>query len=254
MKKPSTYAHFSPSRKLADCVDSFWVHHNPNNEFEQVTIAPDSYFKILMYVQHGKLIQYFKTGIWTEPKEISIPPFTHTIGCRFNILAPEYIFQEEFASLLDSSQQLPTSFLNINRFNFQALTVKEVIKQWENELTALRTKKSIAPHKIRLAEVIYQAKGSLNPKELADQIYLTNRTINRYLNRYIGIPLIKYIAIQRAFQAYLTIRKGDFSPTEDFYDQAHFIREIKKHTGESPRKIFYGINDRFIQLRNIHAR
>jgi len=252
MISPSTYQHFLPSDKLAEVVDSFWVHHNPTNNVENIMIAPDSFFKILIYVQNGKIVNYFKTGIWTEGKEINIPPQTYTFGCRFNILAPEYLFQKEIANLRNTTQQLTLDFGNVRSFTFENFT--DSVQQWENELLKLRGNRVIDAHKQRLAQAIYNAKGSLSAGELADQIFLTNRTINRYLNKYLGISLKTYITIQRAFQAYIKIRQGDLSPTVDYYDQSHYIREIRKYTGESPRKIFKGINDRFIQFRHIHSK
>jgi len=249
VSQASRYQQFEPSSKLSEVIDSFWVHHNPTDQTEHIIISPDSYFKILIYVQKGKIVRYFKTGIWTEPKDIYIPPHTYTLGCRFNILAPEYLFRTEIAELLNTTKQLGYDFLDIRSLTFEDFTL--TVGQWENKLLSLRGTKSIEPHKRRLAQIIYNAKGSLSAKELADQIYLTNRTINRYLNRYLGISLKTYIGIQRAFQAYQKIRNGEFSPTSDFYDQSHYIREIKKHTGESPRKIFKGMNDRFIQFRHM---
>ena len=246
------YQHFKPSKKLVDVIDSFWIHHNPDDQTESISIAPDSFFKILIYVQDGKVINYFLTGIWTEPKMIDIPPKTHTIGCRFNVLAPEYLFQNEVASILNTSKQLDRAFLNIDTYTLSNLD--RVIEQWQKELLKIRGNREIASHKLRLAQAIYSTKGSLTASELSDQIFMTNRTINRYLNKYLGISLQTYISIQRSFQAYLNIREGNFSPTKDFYDQSHYIREIKKHTGASPRKIFKGINDRFIQFRHIHTK
>jgi len=59
--------------------------------------------------------------------------------------------------------------------------------------------------------------------------------------------------IQRAYSAYFDIRQGDFSPSpnDTFYDQSHFIKEIKKHTGATPKKVFQNQNETFKQIRNI---
>ena len=246
------YQSFQPIDKLKDVIDSFWIHQNFQDTVEQVTISPDSYFKILVFVQDGKIINYFKTGIWTEPKEIDIPPKTYVFGSRFNILAAEYLFGYEISHLKNTTKPLSPNYLNIRSLDFS--NADSTIVTWQKELLKHKTKlnKPIDLRKLRLAQALYQSKGSLSAKELADQIYMTNRTINRYLNKYFGISLKKYIAIQRAFEAYSHIRKGQLSPTKDFYDQSHYIREIKKHTGTTPRSIFKGINDRFIQLRNIH--
>lgn len=252
-QQKSIYLHFLPTENLSDYIDSFWVHHNPREKSEEIVISPDGFFKILIYVQDGRIINYYQTGIWTEPKYINIPPRTHTFGCRFNLLAPEYLFQTEISELTNTIKQLNLSFLNIEKFKYTDYLL--TIKQWEKELLKIRHNKPIAPHKKRLADLIYEAKGKLNASEVANQAYLTNRSINRYLNRYLGISLKTYLSIQRAFQAYIKIKEGDLSLTSlNYYDQPHYIREIKRFTGESPKNIYKGINDRFIQFNHIHIK
>lgn len=253
MKKiRSTYKPYSPISKLSDCVDSLWVHHNPSSEVEELTITPDSFFKILIYVKNGQVTNYYMTGLWTEPKHIPIPPQTHTIGCRFNILAPEYLLQTEVASILNTTRQLPLHFLNVPDFSFEDLDL--AIKQFQKALLKIRSDKAIEPHKFRMSQAIYKAKGSLSANELANQIHLTNRTINRYLNKYIGVSLITYINIQRAFKSLHKIPNGELSPTNDFYDQAHFIKEVKRFSGETPKKIFKEIDSKFLQVKNAYKK
>ena len=75
--------------------------------------------------------------------------------------------------------------------------------------------------------------------------------MGRYLNKYLGVSLKTYLNIQKVYAAYIQIRNGEFFPNDGFYDQAHFIREIKKHTGETPSTLHGNLDDRFIQLKNI---
>ena len=94
-------------------------------------------------------------------------------------------------------------------------------------------------------------KGNISASEVSQQIYWTNRQINRYLNKYLGVSLKKYLNVQKCYEAYIQIREGKFYPEGDYFDQAHFIREVKKHTGQTPKALFEKQNDRFIQLKNI---
>ena len=82
-------------------------------------------------------------------------------------------------------------------------------------------------------------------------MFWTNRQINRYLNKYLGVSLKKYLNIQKCYESYIQIRQSFFSPEKDYFDQAHFIKEIIKHTGETPTTLYKEQNDRFIQLKNI---
>jgi AraC-like DNA-binding protein len=40
-------------------------------------------------------------------------------------------------------------------------------------------------------------------------------------------------------------------PQEDYFDQAHFIKEIKKYTGTTPKELHKNENVRFLQLSTV---
>lgn len=124
MKPKSTYYEILPSEDLSELIDSFWNHENLSDQPEEMTIFPDSYAKIIFVIADNKIQRYFFTGIWTEQKEFSSPPHSQSIGCRLKILAPEFLFNQSFAPLIDSVKQLELGFLNIERFdlkNFETL-------------------------------------------------------------------------------------------------------------------------------------
>ena len=108
--------------------------------------------------------------------------------------------------------------------------------------------------KIQLSQLLYHMDGNITAEEVSNQIAWSNRQINRYLNRYIGVPLKSYLNIQKIYSSYHQIQKGRFFPEKDYYDQAHFIREVKKHTGETPKKLHRELDVRFIQLKNIRKK
>lgn len=248
-KNTSTYREIEPNEKLNFFVHSFWMHENNSENSEKVTIFPDSYFKIVLMVKEQKIRSYFMTGLWTNEKEIFIAPGATTFGCRLKILAPEYLIGQEVASILQDYQQLDTKNLNANKFdlsNFDTL-----VHQWETELIKKISTKEIPGNKLRLLQLLDKMQGNITASEVSNQIYWTNRQINRYLTKYLGVSLKKYLNIQKCYQSYLQIRKGEFFPKKGFFDQAHFIREIKKHTGNTPRVLYKEQNDRFIQLKRI---
>ncbi len=250
MNKKITYQEIKPSRDLENFVHSFWTSKNESNVHREVTISPDSFFKIIFFVQGEKIINYFITGIWTEKKDFIIPTNTTIFGCRLKILAPEYLLNKEIASLLDSLKQLELSYLNINNFTLSDFEI--IVKQWEVELSRLKPNKKIQTNKLRLSQLLYNSNGDLHTSEVSEQIYWTNRQINRYLNKYIGISLKKYLNIQKIYASYSQIIKGELSPNKNnYFDQAHFIRSVKQYTGETPKSVYLKQNDRFIQLKHI---
>ncbi len=247
------YQEIQPSEKLSDVIHSFWMHKNLTGGPETITIIPDSYFKIIFYVQRGKIVSYFITGIWASQKVVTIPADGITFGCRLNILAPEYLLRREVSSLFDTLHHLDLAYLNLKDFDLSSF--ESIVTQWEKELLKIRSEKQITPNKLRLTQLLYKTNGSITASEVSEQIFWTNRQINRYLNQYLGVSLKRYLNIQKVYQSYLDIRLGKFAPQlNTYFDQAHFIREVRKHTGFTPSELYLGQNDRFIQLKNIQQR
>lgn len=249
MNETTIYQERKPSKDLTTLIHSFWTHSNISEEVKEMSIIPDSYFKIIIVIENGKITKYFMTGLWTAEKVFCVPPKATVFGCRLRILAPEFLINEEITTILNSVKQLDLSYLNIEQFDFS--NFDNLVKQWQNELLKIKPSKTIHGNKLRLSQVIYEAKGSISATELSTQIFWSNRQINRYLNKYIGISLKKYLNIQKCYQSYVQIREGEFFPKKNYFDQAHFIREVKKHTGETPKSLYEQQNDRFIQLKGI---
>jgi len=248
-----TYQQLDPSDQLKDFVDSYWEHKNQSDSPNKITIFPDSFFKVIVYLVEGKIVAYFLTGLWTKNMEIIVPPKAIVYGVKFKILAPEYIFKHEIASLLQSHAELNLDFWNMRNFNFG--NFKENVKQFEAIIIEkLSDNPEIEGKKLQLSQILDKMDGKIAAEEISNQIVWSNRQINRYLNKYLGVSLKSYLNIQRVYAAYIQIREGRFFPDDGFFDQAHFIREVKKHTGKTPRELFNEQHDRFIQLKNIQLK
>jgi len=249
MNEQSTYKEIQPNVELNDFVHSFWMHENNSDTVEKTTIVPDSYFKIVMLIKNQKIVTYFMTGLWLDEKEFSFAPNTTSVGVRLKILAPEFLLNREVSSILQKMHQLDLHYLNVDKFDLSSFEI--IVEQWQKELLSIKPQKAIQGNKLRLSQLLDKMNGNIPATEVSNQIYWTNRQINRYLNKYVGVSLKKYLNIQKCYQAYLQIREGEFYPEEGFFDQPHFIREIKKHTGETPKSLHEQQNDRFIQLKRI---
>ena len=249
MNNSPIYRHFDPIPKLNELVHSFWMHANISDEIETFTFAPDGYFKIIIYYRNNEIIRYFQTGILSKSGTFHIPPKTIGFGCRFKILAPEYLFNKRIANIHNKEKPLSLDYLNMRKFDFES--PRKLKEHWEKELLKIMPQKDISNHKLRLSELIYQTRGTLSVTEISNQIYWEKRQINRYFNKNLGLSLKTYLNIQRAYDAYFNIRKGNLKPSLAFYDQPHFIKEIKKHTGVSPKKVFNSLEEVFKQIHLI---
>ncbi len=252
MGAEGVYQQIEPIEDLKDLVHSFWTHYNVTSEPETLSIFPDSFFKIVFLAREGQVLDYFVTGLWAKTKEFTIPANTSSFGCRLMILAPEYLLARKVDSIFGSSEKLPYSYLNLRDFDLRDF--ETIVKRWQEELIRLKPKRSIEPKKKRLSELLYEMKGEISANEVSRQVFWSNRQINRYLNDRLGISLKTYLDMQKVYEAYLQIRKGILFPEKAFFDQSHFIRTIKKYTGETPSGLLKQIDDRFIQLKNIREK
>lgn len=62
------------------------------------------------------------------------------------------------------------------------------------------------------------------------------------------LSLKAYCNILRFRASFTQINAGKLFPQENFSDQSHFIREVKKLSGVSPKELKRNRNDRFIQF------
>ncbi len=101
--------------------------------------------------------------------------------------------------------------------------------------------------KLKLFNLIYSEQFQ-SVKELSEMTGWSNRQINRYFNQQFGVPLKTLLNIVRCNASYPTIVEGKLYPEKVYTDQAHFIKEIKKYTENSPSQLYKNENDRFLQL------
>ena len=217
-----------PSEQLDDFIHIYWEHKNLTDKAQTLTIFPDSFFKLILLYKQEKIFAFFMTGLWTNEFEFSHPPGSVVYGIKFKILAPEYIFQKEIASIFSSHNDLSPDFLNIEKLKFHNLdSFVDQMNQLFNERLKQFTKK-IKPHKLQLSQLLYSVNGNITVEEISNQINWSTRQINRYLNKYLGVSLKTYLNIQKCYSSYFHIRDGKLYPENEYFDQSHFIREIKK--------------------------
>lgn len=75
----------------------------------------------------------------------------------------------------------------------------------------------------------------LNTSEIAEKMFVTSKTINRYFNRVVGISPKNYFSVVRARTAlsHYVNRRTDFNPYAfGYYDMSHFYKEVVRFTGK----------------------
>jgi AraC-like DNA-binding protein len=232
-------------------VDSFFWHENLTDDNQSFIICPDSYFKLIIFLVDGEIKMHFLTGLWAKEKEVTLSSKSVTFGIRFKILAPEYVFNRNVATILNDREMLDSKFWGIHIAPLHSF--EEAVKFFEARISAEVEKLNVPvdQKKMDLSRLLDNSNGQLKVKEIEQRVKWSDRQMGRYLNKHLGVSLKRYLNIQKVYAAYIQIRNGEFFPNNGFYDQAHFIREIKKHTGETPTTLHGNLDDRFIQLKNI---
>lgn len=95
----------------------------------------------------------------------------------------------------------------------------------------------------RAVEIVAGRKGIITVHELARLLDISERTLRRKFDHYIGISPKKFAKIIQFQTSVQQISEGSFSKLTDvvyengYADQSHFIRNIKKFTGKRPLQL-----------------
>ena len=239
------YREIEPNGFLNNFVKSFWYYETTDTEIQH-TILPDGYFDLIAEFENETLTTVKLTGIWTKPKDIQIPNNTKFFAIRFKLIAIEYIFQKEIKSILDSIVNLPFSFWSIDKYKSNEFE-KFVSEITSNLDTSIKHLKQIDSRKLKLFDSVYEQKTK-TVAEISSTVFWSSRQINRYFQTQFGITLKEFLNIVRCNATYEEISNGNLNPNSDYFDQAHFIKEIRKYTGATPKVLNQNKNDRFLQL------
>ena len=234
-----------PIAELSNFVESFWMIANPTDKDQQIVILPDGRFDIIFWQTDKTNFKITLRGIDTEPEQTSIPSQSIFFAVSFKLLAIEYLLPEKVYSIVNEGVNLPSNFWDIKSkdlFDFTLFTEKLTEK-----LISL-IKPNIDNRKQELFELIYSSNGTLSVKELSEKVFWSSRQINRYFNQTIGISLKAYCKIFRFKSSLYHIKQGKLFPELNFTDQNHFIKEVKKMSGVTPKELSKNENNKFILL------
>jgi AraC-like DNA-binding protein len=213
------------------------------------TILPDTCFDLIADFEHGILKDVMLTGIWTKPIDVTVTKGSTLLAIRFKLLAAEYLFQREIKSILNTAISLPLNFWGVD--SFASTDFEEFTEQLSGKMRlSLESQKDIDSRKVKLFELISQD-GTYTVNQLSEKLAWSSRQINRYFDQQFGFPLKTFLSMARCNASYASIAKGNLFPTKDYFDQPHFVKEVKKYTGTTPRELSKNKNDRFLQLSTI---
>ncbi|HZX75304.1 MAG TPA: AraC family transcriptional regulator, partial [Cyclobacteriaceae bacterium] len=238
-------------KSLAAFVESFWQLQNHSASNKDVVILPDGRIDLFFSQSATEPFHITLSGLETHPDQATIATKTIMFAVSFKLLATEYIFKNTVSNLLDNAKHLPSDFWDFSANDLQDFDL--FCKKASQKIQSLLPKE-IDNRKKKLFDLIYSSNGSLTVSELSEKVGWSSRQINRYFNQQFGISLKAYCSILRFRASFHHIKDGKLFPQENFADQSHFIKEVKKLAGVSPKELKRNQNDRFIQFSTLPSK
>ncbi len=255
------YQTHDPSHDLATLVKCYWTLESPKERpYERQTIIPDGCMEMIFhygdlyrqYMENGSSIiqpRSFVIGQLTRPLEIEPTGKTGIFSVRFhpNGFLPFTTIpikkMENTAVLLEKlfgkdGQEIEEIILN-------SVSTVERIKHIEAFLLSrLADTKAIDRMVKSIVETILTANGKLSVDELSKQTNINRRQLERKFSSSIGLSpkqLLKTIRLQATLKMLLNSKFTTLTALayeNEYYDQAHFIKDFKEFTGFTPKEFY----------------
>jgi AraC-like DNA-binding protein len=258
------YQTFESNSDLTTLVKCYWTLESEAEDTpEKQTIVPDGCMEMIFhygdfyrqYTENGNNIiqpKCFVIGQLTRPLEIEPTGETGIFSVRFQpdgFLPFATIPIKEMENTAVSLEKLfGQDGQEIEQQILTASSTAERIKVIEtfllNRLTGNETIDRIVKSTV---ETILTANGQLTIDELSKQTNISRRQLERKFSSAIGLSpkqLSKTIRLQATLKMLLNKKFTSLTALayeNEYYDQAHFIKDFKELTGLTPKE-FYGNN------------
>lgn len=261
-RSPMNYQTFEPDQDLTAFIKCYWTLESPKEETpEKQTIVPDGCMEMIfhygdLYKQYldnrNSIIQprCFVIGQLTQPLEIKPTGETGIFSVRFH---PEGFLpfttvpikeMENTAVSLEKlfgkdGQEIGQQVLNANSTSERIILIEMFLL---DRLTDIETIDRFVKSTV---ETIMTANGQLSINELSRDSKVNRRQLLRKFYSAIGLSpkqLSRTMRLQAALKMLLNDQFSNLAELayeNEYYDQAHFIKEFKEFTGSTPKE-FYG--------------
>ncbi len=230
---------------------------NNSNQSKEIVVLPDGRVDIHFFYADTEPFHIAIAGLECYPSHTSIPPNSIMFAVSFKLLAIEYVLDMSIADILNDRRLLPDDFWGISKNDlsdfdifFQKVSEKigALIKANIDDTTTEKQERKdkrekIDTRKLKMFDLIYSKKGSMSVNEISEAVHWSSRQINRYFTQWFGLSLKAYTNILRFRASFPDIKAGKLFPESDFSDQAHFIKEIKKYSGYTPKELHKNKDD-----------
>ncbi len=253
---------FKPQQDLAEWVKCYWTLESPfENTPLKNTIIPDGTMKLIFhygdtYKHHPNdkesviLPKCFLIGQLTRPYVVEPLGDTGSFVVRFQPDGFLPFANIGIKGIQNTAVPLDKLFAKegeeIGERILKANSTSERIALIETFLLKRLTDKNSIDNFVKsTVDTILNAKGQFSVNELSKRNNINRRQLTRKFSLTIGLSpkqLSKTIRIQNTLQTLLTkevTSLTDLAYENQYYDQAHFIKDFKEFTGLTPKE-FYG--------------
>ena len=255
------YQKIQPCKLLAPFIESIWLQENDVNaaveKFPPTKVVPANAIEIAFYFRDAfielknsyqyQLPKTAVTGQKTQFKEYLASGKTGIVIVRFKPWGARPFLHLPLDELLNRNVDLncilPQKFVRVIEEKLPALKTAEArVKSVQNFLINRFDRNFFDERMAEAVLTIDQHHGRLPIGEIADKLSISKRQFERRFKTAIGISPKKYSMITRFQRALFYHKNGKYWPEIVFncqyYDQAHFIKEMKNFSGLSPEAIF----------------
>ncbi|MHC0443414.1 helix-turn-helix domain-containing protein [Flavobacterium sp. 3-210] len=234
-----------PDDSISHFVHSFWMVENKSGKDIPGTILPNGMADMTLMKMNSEDWEISIRGLDTMPGQVIIAKDAKIFSVGFKLLAVEYFFGDSIKDVLNEGKIIPNDFWQFEEFDTESLeNFQKKVTQKINSISI----KPIDNRKKKLFELIYSLHGTITVKELSEKVFWSSRQINRYFNQQFGISLKEYCKILRFGSSFKDLSEGKLYPELNFTDQNHFIKEIKKYSGVTPKELSKNTDERFMDI------
>lgn len=237
-----------PDNSISHFVHSFWMLENKTGKDIPSTVLPNGMVDMTLMKMNSGNWEMLVRGIDTMPSQVTIMADTKIFTIGLKLLAVEYLLGDSIKDVLNQEKKITNDLWQFEENDLNSL--ENFCNKATQKIKTISTE-NIDSRKKKLFELIYSSQGSMTIKELSEKVYWSSRQINRYFDQQFGISPKAYCNILRLGASFKHISEGKLFPEQNFTDQNHFIKEIKKYAGVTPKELSKNKDDRFIDITAI---
>jgi AraC-like DNA-binding protein len=237
----------TPGPPIDAFVQNFWMMENVSDRDIEATVLPDGMVDLFLVRVGAGPFRILLKGLDIEPSAIVVEARTKMFAVSCKLPAVEWLLQEAVADIVNIARVMPGGFWGFGEEDL------EDFERWCGKAGAavgalVGEVAHMDNRKKELFELIYSSNGSMTVKEISEKVFWSSRQISRYFNNQFGLSLKAYCGILRFRAAFEHIKAGKLFPEGGFFDQSHFIKEVKRLSGVLPKELRQNKNGRFLQF------